>query len=79
MNAQDKTTGGFAGDLAEAFAPAAGSGCCGSPAGHTDLPEAAAGSTAPCCGTSEQAEAEGSCCGESAKVEALASGTGCCG
>lgn len=27
MNAQDKTTGGFAGDLAEAFAPAAGSGC----------------------------------------------------
>jgi hypothetical protein len=81
MSEQEKTTGGFAGDLAEAFAPAAGSGCCGSPAGHTDSPEDAGGesSVTPCCGTSEQSQAEGSCCGESAKAEAVASGAGCCG
>lgn len=79
MNAQNESSSGFAGDLAEAFAPPAGSGCCGSPAGHTDQPKEAGAPTAPCCGTSEQAEAEGSCCGESAKAEAVASGTGCCG
>ena len=71
------TVGGFQGDLAEAFNPAAGSGCCGSPAANTGT-QAAESVAGPCCGTAEQAKAEGSCCGSAAKVEAVASGScGC--
>lgn len=70
--------GGFSGDLAEAFHPAAGTGCCGSPEATTGdgAPAAADG---PCCGTAAEAEAESSCCGTQAKTVAVASGTGCCG
>ncbi|WP_040781506.1 ArsI/CadI family heavy metal resistance metalloenzyme [Nocardia pneumoniae] len=32
-----------------------------------------------CCGTTEDAAAEGSCCSATAKKEAIASGAGCCG
>ena len=71
------TVGGFQGDLAEAFNPAAGTGCCGSPAANTGT-EPAGSVAAPCCGTAEQAKAEGACCGSAAKVEAVASGScGC--
>lgn len=72
------TVGGFQGDLAEAFNPAAGAGCCGSPAANTGT-EPVTRTAAPCCGTSEQAKAEGSCCGSEAKTEAVASGTCGCG
>lgn len=52
-------------------------GCCGAPVAVSVLePDAAA---SPCCGTSAQAESEGSCCAASAKAEAVASGAGCCG
>ncbi|MCP2288601.1 ArsI/CadI family heavy metal resistance metalloenzyme [Nocardia amikacinitolerans] len=33
----------------------------------------------PCCGTVEEAVAEGACCGTSAKRDAVASGAACCG
>jgi hypothetical protein len=72
------TVGGFQGDLAEAFNPAAGGGCCGSPAANTGT-EKPTGAAAPCCGTAEQAQAEGSCCGSEAKTEAVTSGTCGCG
>ncbi|GAA1964891.1 hypothetical protein [Catenulispora subtropica] len=70
--------GGFQGSLADAFNPAAGTGCCGSPAANTgaDAPAKTAG---PCCGTVEEAKAENACCGSQAKTEAVASGTSCCG
>lgn len=72
------TVGGFQGDLAEAFSPAAGTGSCGSPAANTGTGTAvpAAG---PCCGTAAEAKAEGACCGTTAKAEAVADGAGCCG
>lgn len=72
------TVGGFQGDLAEAFNPAAGTGCCGSPAANTGT-EAAEKVAGPCCGTAAEAKAEGACCGTAAKTEAVASGQGCCG
>ena len=72
------SAGGFSVDLAEAFNPAPGTGCCGSPAANTGVgsPAAAGG---PCCGTAAEAEAEDSCCGAQAKERAVASGTSCCG
>jgi hypothetical protein len=72
------TVGGFQGNLAEAFNPAAGTGCCGSPAANTGA-GAPAATGGPCCGTAEQARAEGSCCGSEAKTEAVTSGTCGCG
>ncbi|MDI6104211.1 hypothetical protein QLQ12_37035 [Actinoplanes sp. NEAU-A12] len=39
----------------------------------------AAGTAAPCCGTTAEARQAGSCCGPGAKKEAVASGQGCCG
>jgi len=72
------TAGGFSGDLAQAFNPAPGSGCCGSPATNTGTgsgtPTATGG---PCCGTVAEAKAEGACCGTAAKTEAVS--TGSCG
>lgn len=62
-----QTTGGFAGDPAEAFTPPATSGCCGSTPAST------------CCGTTEAAAEAGSCCAPAAKAEAVAQGSGCCG
>lgn len=72
----NSTVGGFQGDLAEAFSPAAGTGCCGSPAAGTGTgtPTATGG---PCCGTTAEAKAEGACCSTAAKTEAVS--TGSCG
>ena len=78
MSDNVEIVGGFEGDPAEAFAPADGGGCCGSPAAYTATGGEQA-EAAPCCGTSAQASVEGACCGASAKAEALASGAGCCG
>lgn len=79
MTIETRPTGGFIGDPAEAFAPPAASGCCGTaPAsGASDAGAQAAGS--PCCGTAAAAEEAGSCCAPSAKADAVAAGTGCCG
>ncbi|WP_203907557.1 hypothetical protein [Rhizocola hellebori] len=71
------TTGGFTGDLADAFTPPSGGGCCGS-APSTAAP-ADASAASPCCGTAADAQAAGSCCGAAAKAEAVATGQGCCG
>lgn len=90
---QAGTVGGLQGDLAEAFNPAAGPGCCGSPAANTGTGAARkdqgrdAGKDAgkdeakagPCCGTAAEAKAEGACCGTTAKTEAVAAGQSCCG
>jgi len=68
----ETTTGGFASDPAEAFAPAAAGGCCGSA-------PAATSTASTCCGTAEAAQEAGACCDPAAKTEAVASGAGCCG
>lgn len=73
-----RAVGGFSVDLAQAFNPAPGTGCCGSPAVNTGSGSPAA-TGGPCCGTAAEAEAEDSCCGTQAKAEAVASGTSCCG
>ena len=81
MSEQTSTTstvGEFSGELAEAFNPAAGSGCCGSPAANTGT-EKPTGAAAPCCGTAAEAKTEGSCCGSEAKNKAVASGSCGCG
>jgi len=59
---------------AEAFAPPAASGCCGSP-----TPVAVDRDPSTCCGTSAEAKAENSCCGPAVKEQAIASGADCCG
>ena len=75
MTEQTTTTvGGFQGDLAEAFNPAAGTGCCGGPAAN-----AGTATDASCCGTAAEAKAEDACCGTEAKAEAVAAQAGCCG
>ncbi len=76
------TTGGFSGDLAEAFTPPAMGGCCGSAApasASVSAQPAQAQTAAPCCGSTAEAQASGDCCGTEAKAEAVASGAGCCG
>lgn len=50
MRIESTTTGGFSGDPAEAFAPSASSGCCGTRAARADSDQPM-GST--CCGTTE--------------------------
>jgi hypothetical protein len=52
-------------------------GCCGAPAAVAVVNEPVV--STPCCGSSAEAEAEGSCCGAAAKGAAVASGAGCCG
>jgi hypothetical protein len=64
-----ETIGGFAGDPAEAFAPPASSGCCGS----------APATATTCCGSAEAATVAGACCDPAAKADAVADGAGCCG
>ena len=57
-------TGGFRGNLEDAFTPPAAGGCCGSPA--TTTPDAATSGTAvSCCGSEAEATqtAETGCCG----------------
>ncbi|WP_405447273.1 hypothetical protein [Streptomyces erythrochromogenes] len=40
--------------------------------------EAAPAQSAPCCGTSKDAQEAGACCAPEAKREAVAAGVGCC-
>lgn len=76
MTTETTSIGGFTGDPAEAFAPAATGGCCGSaPAASAGVSPAAS----TCCGTAAEAAESGSCCGETAKAEAISAGAGCCG
>lgn len=77
MNAHEKTVGESAADPVATHAPATGGGCCGAPAAAQKV-QVEVVAAAPCCGTSDQAAAEGACCGTSAKVEAVAVGAGCC-
>jgi hypothetical protein len=76
MSVDTKTNGGFSGGLAEAFAPPASSGCCGTAATRAEGDQPVA---ATCCGTAEAAQAAAACCTPDAKAEAVASGAGCCG
>jgi hypothetical protein len=78
MNAHDKTVNTTA-STPNTHTPAAVGGCCGTPAQTKQEQVDATASTAPCCGTSKQAETEGTCCGTSAKTEAVAAGATCCG
>jgi hypothetical protein len=68
--------GGFAGNPADAFAPASAGGCCGSAPAQAATSETA---TSTCCGTAAEAQASGGCCGETAKADAIAGGASCCG
>ncbi|NIK60735.1 hypothetical protein [Kribbella shirazensis] len=72
----ETTTGGFAGDPAEAFTPPSAGSCCGgSPTG-----QAAAESTGGCCGTDTAVQAS-SCCGSTPAAETPATNAtagGCC-
>ena len=72
----DAVTGGFAGDLAEAFTPPTAGSCCGS----APTAQASSETVAGCCGT-DTAVAAGSCCGSEpvseVTAEPAASG-GCC-
>ncbi|GGN97416.1 hypothetical protein GCM10010112_89640 [Actinoplanes lobatus] len=71
--------GGFTGDPADALTVAGAGGCCGNPAQTTlALPEPAAETAAPCCGTTAEAGQDGSCCGAAAKRQAVDAGQGCC-
>ncbi|GGN46136.1 hypothetical protein FHR83_008474 [Actinoplanes campanulatus] len=73
-------TGGFTGDPADAFTVTGTGGCCGNPAqAPLALPDPAAATAAPCCGTTAEAEQSGSCCGIAAKRQAVDAGQGCCG
>ncbi|MFL6114940.1 MAG: hypothetical protein ACJ786_26865 [Catenulispora sp.] len=72
------TGGGLLGDQAEALTAPAGGSCCGSPAASTGDAKVE-GVAGPCCGTAQEAKAEGYCCGSGAKVEAVASGNCGCG
>lgn len=81
--------GGFQGDPAEAFHPAAGSGCCGSPAANTGAtesgnatvsaaaPVASAASAVSVASAPSAASTAGPCCGTAseAKTEGACCGT----
>ena len=72
------TSGGFAGDPAEAFDPPAVSGCCGT-APTTTASGSVPATASTCCGTAAEAQESGGCCGSAAKEAAIAAGAGCCG
>ncbi|MGW3353399.1 hypothetical protein ACWDA3_59800 [Nonomuraea rubra] len=81
----NQTSGGFTGDLAEAFTPPATGGCCGAPAtGATGVSEADQAATS-CCGSPAAAEqaAQSGCCGQAPAQAAPQAGvqgaSGCCG
>lgn len=78
----NQTSGGFTGDLAEAFTPPAAGGCCGAPAvtASSEAGQAATG----CCGSPAAAQEAGQsgCCGQDPAPAAQitdATSTGCCG
>ncbi|GGP14438.1 hypothetical protein LDL08_35175 [Nonomuraea glycinis] len=91
----NQTSGGFLGDLEEAFAPPAAGGCCGSPSSVGEPSGVAGQSTEPaaaataCCGSPAAASqaAQSGCCGQApAPVGSQAGsqagvqgGSGCCG
>ncbi|MGP3935536.1 hypothetical protein [Nonomuraea sp. KM88] len=88
----NQTSGGFLGDLEEAFAPPAAGGCCGSPStptgrqsnGAGQATELTAAATA-CCGSPAAASqaAQGGCCGQAPAPASTQAGSqpaaGCCG
>ena len=77
----ETATGGFIADPAEAYAPAAAGGCCGTAPAATATTTGSVATPAAdtCCGTAEAAQAAGTCCAPAAKAESVASGAGCCG
>ncbi|MFI7464935.1 hypothetical protein [Nonomuraea sp. NPDC049646] len=82
----NQTSGGFIGDLAEAFAPPAAGGCCGAPAAvspASDTARQAEVAATACCGSTAAAQqaAQAGCCGQApaAAPAAEAASTGCCG
>ncbi|KAB8184722.1 hypothetical protein FH608_048005 [Nonomuraea phyllanthi] len=68
----NQTSGGFLGDLDEAFTPPAAGGCCGSPSSASE-PSGVAGQA-----VTEPAAAATACCGSPAAAEQAAQ-SGCCG
>ncbi|MET8987803.1 hypothetical protein ABZW49_20340 [Nonomuraea wenchangensis] len=88
----NQTSGGFLGDLDEAFAPPAAGGCCGSPSSVREpsgvagqaVTEPAATATA-CCGSPAAASqaAQSGCCGQAPAPAGSQAGvqdaSGCCG
>ncbi|GAA3162959.1 MULTISPECIES: hypothetical protein [Nonomuraea] len=83
----NQTSGGFLGDLDEAFTPPAAGGCCGSPSSVGE-PSDAAGQAAAgtaCCGSPAAATqaAQSGCCGQAPAQAAPQAGvqgaSGCCG
>ncbi|GAA1761852.1 hypothetical protein [Nonomuraea bangladeshensis] len=84
----NQTSGGFIGDLAEAFAPPAAGGCCGAPASPSpasDTAQQADAVATACCGSTSAAQqaAQAGCCGQApapaVTPAAEAASTGCCG
>ncbi|MFG3437209.1 hypothetical protein ACGF0J_08180 [Nonomuraea sp. NPDC047897] len=89
----NQTSGGFLGDLDEAFAPPAAGGCCGSPSSVGEpsgvaeqaVTEPAAAATV-CCGSQAAASlaAQSGCCGQAPAPVGSQAGSqagvqGCCG
>ncbi|MFJ3633830.1 hypothetical protein [Streptomyces sp. NPDC090112] len=58
--------------------PATATGSCCNAAPAQPAAELAPAPSAPCCGTSQSAEAAGACCDPQARREAVATGAGCC-
>lgn len=73
-------TGGFIGDVQDAFTPPAAGGCCGS---ATTATATSADTAVSCCGSQAEASqaAEAGCCGQAPTASAPPAGTsaGCCG
>lgn len=86
MMGETMTNGGFSGDPTAALSVSGAGGCCGNPPQALTRTDVGSGTrptgataTAPCCGTSAEAQGSGGCCGTQAKVDAVAGGAGCCG
>ncbi|MEV0819966.1 hypothetical protein [Nonomuraea rubra] len=84
----NQTSGGFTGDLAEAFTPPAAGGCCGAPATSVSVADqgvsVADQAATSCCGSPAAAQeaAQSGCCGQAPAPAAKATGAtaaGCCG
>ncbi|MBB4941950.1 hypothetical protein FHR32_006336 [Streptosporangium album] len=80
-------TGGFIGNLEDAFTPPVAGGCCGSPASTAPDAATSAGTAVSCCGSEAKATqaAEDGCCGQAPAPAAASSAAGtdasagCCG
>ncbi|WP_083958617.1 hypothetical protein [Herbidospora mongoliensis] len=73
-------TGGFIGNLEDAFAPPAAGGCCGSPAATDEAPAEVNADAVSCCGSAPAAKeaADTGCCGK-APATTSTPASGCCG